>query len=209
MRSGLALMLAVLWAPPAARAQLVNENLLTSAPAGYKIGFHEKKNDLDMTEWVPSNETVQSWSEMLTVQIFYGRKVAPEQVMHDLEPRWRKACPGAGDAQPVAAGVEGGYPAMVWILDCAQNPATHKPELTWFKAIEGNDSFYIVQKAFKFTPNNVQVARWVKYLKGVRVCDSRLADRACPQVKEPRAKEAPAAVAPTKDPPAKQPPAKN
>jgi hypothetical protein len=41
---------------------------------------------------------------MLTVQVFYGLKITPEQFMLQLERRWRGACPGAGDAQPIAKG---------------------------------------------------------------------------------------------------------
>jgi hypothetical protein len=175
--------LAALAVRPAA-AELINENLLAGAPPGYKIGFRDKKNDLQMTEWVPANETVEKWTEMLTVQVFYGLKITPEEFMHQLESRWRNACPGAGDAQPIASGVENGYPALVWILDCPRNPGTDKPELTWFKAMRGNDSFYVVQKAFKFTPTKEQIARWIGYLRAVRVCDSRIADRACPQTKD-------------------------
>ncbi len=165
-------------------AELVNENLLAPAPLGYKIGFRDKKNDLQMTEWVPASETVEKWTEMLTVQVFHGLKVAPEPFMRDLEARWRAACPGAGEAQPIATGVENGYPALLWILDCPKNPGTDKPELTWFKAVQGSDSFYVVQKAFKFTPGKEQITRWINYLKTVTVCDSRIADRACPRTKD-------------------------
>ena len=178
-----ALFAAALCTRPAA-AELVNENLLAPAPPGYKIGFRDKKNDLQMTEWVPTNQTAENWTEMLTVQVFHGLKMAPEQFMQQLEQRWRGACPGAGDAQPVAGGAENGYPALLWILDCPKNPGTDKPELTWFKAVQGNDSFYVVQKAFKFTPSKEQITRWIGYLKGVWVCDSRIADRACPRTKD-------------------------
>lgn len=172
-----------LWALPA-NAELVNENLLAAEPPGYKVGFHDKKSDLQMTEWLPANQTVENWTEMVTVQVFYGLKIAPEQFMHQLEGRWRGVCPGAGDAQPVVASVENGYPSLLWILDCPRNPATNKPELTWFKAVQGNDSFYVVQKAFKFTPSKEQIVRWIGYLKAVRVCDSRIAERACPRTKD-------------------------
>jgi hypothetical protein len=176
------LILAAFCAPPAL-AELVNENLLAPAPPGYKVGSHDRKGVLQITEWVPANQTVENWTEMLTVQVFYGLKAAPEQFMHQLEQRWRGACPGAGDAQPVAGGVENGYPSLVWILECPKNPATGKMELTWFKGVQGNDSFYLVQKAFRFTPSKAQITRWVGYLKGVVVCDSRIADRACPRTK--------------------------
>jgi hypothetical protein len=175
----MALVFGAFCARPAA-AELVNENLLAGLPSGYKVGFHDKKSDLQMTEWVPAKETVENWTEMVTVQIFYGLKITPEQFMRSLESRWRGACPGAGDAQPIVGGAENGYPTLLWILDCPKNPGTGKPELAWFKAVQGNDSFYLVQKAFKFTPNKEQITRWIDYLKAVRVCDSRLADRACP-----------------------------
>jgi hypothetical protein len=179
----LAFILAALGSAAAADV-LVNENLLAGAPPGYKIGFQDKKSELQQTEWVPVGQTVDKWTEMLTVQVFYGLKTTPQQFMRTLEQRWHGACPGAGEAQPIVSGVENGYASLLWILDCPQNPTTGQLELTWFKGIQGNDSFYVVQKAFKFSPNKEQIARWVGYLKAVQVCDSRIADRACPQAKK-------------------------
>jgi hypothetical protein len=175
------LLLVWLAAAPAA-AQLVNENLLVVMPSGYKIGFQTKKNNMDMSEMVPSSETVDDWTEMVTVQIFHGMKAQPEQFKGTLEQRWSAACPGSTSA-PVASAVENGYAALVWVFSCPRNPGTGKPEITWFKAVLGNDSFYLVQKAFKFTPSKDQVVQWTHYLNAVAVCDSRLPDRACPQLK--------------------------
>lgn len=174
------LILGPLFACPAAAA-LVNENLLTTAPTGYHVGFRNKTDDGLITEWVPAGETVENWTEMVTVQVFYHLRVSPEAFMSNLETRWLKSCPGAGPAQPIANAVENGYPTLVWLLNCPQNPASGKMEITWFKAVQGNDSFYLVQKAFRFAPSKEQIGRWVGYLKAVRVCNSRLADRACPR----------------------------
>ena len=38
----------------AARADLENENLLVTAPPGYKVGFSDKKPNMLMTEFVPA-----------------------------------------------------------------------------------------------------------------------------------------------------------
>jgi hypothetical protein len=46
----------------------------------------------------------------------------------------------------------------------------------------GNDSFYIVQKAFRFEPAQEQISHWLQYLQTVNVCDTRLPDRACPDL---------------------------
>lgn len=165
----------------ASAAPLVNENLIAAPPPGFKVGLRQTQNDVDITEWIPAGQTIKSWTEMLTVQTFHALKVAPDRFMDDVERRWRAACPGAGFAQPLAKGAENGYPALIWILDCPRNPLSGQPEITWFKAMLGNDNFYVVQKAFKFTPSKEQIDRWVGYLKSVTICDSRLPDRACPR----------------------------
>src|SRR5262249_48714202 len=132
-----------------ARAQLINENLLTEMPPGYKVDFQAKQNNLQMTEMVPTAETVNNWTEMVTVQVFHGMKSTPDQFKQRMIQLWTGACPNSG-AQPVFSGVENGYPTTTWVMQCPLNPTTSKPEITWFKAVQGNDSFYVVQKAFKF-----------------------------------------------------------
>jgi hypothetical protein len=168
-------------APSAAKAELVDENLLVTSPPGYKVGFRDKKADMLMPEFVPAKETAENWTEMVTVRVFFGLKTTPEQFMGDMEKRWRSACPNAEEPHTVASAPENGYPTLVWLLDCPKNPQTGKPEITWFKAVQGNDSFYLVQKAFKFEPSKEQITRWMGYLRNVGVCDSRIADRACPK----------------------------
>jgi len=172
--------LIVLLLPSAANADLVNENLLVEIPAGYKVGYRAERGTMVMNEMVPDGQTVNNWTEMVTVQIFHGLKVAPEKFRDTLQQRWAAACPG-GSGADVTSDTENGYPVLVWLLDCPKNPETQKPEITWFKAIAGNDSFYLVQKAFKFKPSKEEIDRWMAYLKSVAVCDTRIVARACPQ----------------------------
>jgi hypothetical protein len=112
----------------AARADLENENLLVTAPPGYKVGFRDKKPDMLMTEFVPAKETVENWTEMVTVQVFFGLPSAPQQFMDDMVKRWRAACPDAEDAHTIANAPENGYPTLVWLLSCPKNrePASRK-----------------------------------------------------------------------------------
>jgi hypothetical protein len=103
-----------------------------------------------------------------------------------MEKEREAACPGSG-TEPVAQGNENGYPSLVWLQNCPLNKATGKPEITWFKAIAGNDSFYVVQVAFKAWPSKELITQWMHYLKDVRVCDTRLPERPCasPEVAAP------------------------
>ena len=88
------------------------------------------------------------------------------------------ACPGS-ETVPVTHGDENGYPVLVWLQNCPLNKATGKPEITWIKAIQGKDSFYVAQVAFKAMPSNEQITQWMQYLRSVTVCDSRVPDRTC------------------------------
>lgn len=166
----------------AARAELENENLLAPLPAGYKIGFQERKDNILISEMVPAGETVQNWTEMVTVQIFFNMKRTPEAFKAILEKNWSGACRDS-QSKPIAKAPVQGYPSVTWAMFCPLNLATNKPENTWFKAIRGNDSFYLVQKAFKFTPSKEQEAKWLGYLNEVVVCDTRLPDRPCLKAK--------------------------
>lgn len=155
------------------------ENLLVSLPDGYKIDFQKKQGNVQITEMVPKAESVNGWTEMVTVQVFNGLKATPEQFRDRITALWSKSCPGAESA-PIASAVENGYPMTMWLSSCPLNKDSGKPEFTFMKAIAGKDSFYVVQKAFKATPSKEQTATWTQYLKKVGVCDTRVAARACP-----------------------------
>ncbi|SCK13745.1 hypothetical protein [Vogesella sp. LIG4] len=173
-------LLPLLLASLPAMAALQNENLVENLPAGYKIDFQTEKDDLVMTEMVPAAQSVHRWDEMLTTQVFLGMHTTTPQDFRDVMVRqWQFSCPGS-DYDVLADGRDNGYPFALWYLSCPNNPATGQPELTWFKAIQGHDSFYVIQKAFKFSPSKAQQSEWLQYLRSVQLCDSRLADSACP-----------------------------
>lgn len=156
------------------------ENLLVTMPEGYKVGFQQKKGNAQITEMVPAGETVEGWTEMVTVQVFNGLKgVTPDQFRARMVQSWSGACANSVAGAPTRA-VENGYPIAFWMMRCPRNKDTGKPETTWFKAIQGRDSFYVVQKAFKFDPSHDQIVQWTLYLKKAAVCDTRLAERGCP-----------------------------
>jgi len=159
-------------------AELENENILTKLPTGFKIGFQQKNAGALISEMVPEGQSVNNWTEMVTVQVFYGLKRTPEEFKAKMDELLTAACSG-GESAPVAKGDENGYPALVWLQTCPLNKSTGKPEYTWIKAIQGNDSFYVAQVAFKAMPPKETITQWMQYLRAVAVCDTRLPDRSC------------------------------
>jgi hypothetical protein len=175
--AGLALMVACF----PAFGQFEGEVLWATAPSGYKIDYHAKNDDIAITELVPKKQSVKNWTEMVTIQVFYGLKSSPEQFMAKIEKLATEACPGASVIL-IRQGEENGYPFNLFLQDCPLNKATGKPEITWFKTIEGKDSFCVVQFATKLKPTEEKITKWMQYLRSVIVCDTRLPDRPCSPV---------------------------
>jgi hypothetical protein len=159
---------------------LENENLIAAVPEGFEVGYQSQENNFVMNEMVRNGETVDNWTTLITVEIFLGEKsTTPEQYQQTLTERWFGACENS-ESYPVTDGEENGYKFVLWQLYCPLNRSSQTMEYTYLKAIQGNDSFYLVQVAFRHEPSNEEVTQWMQYLKGVQVCDSRIADRACP-----------------------------
>lgn len=173
-----------------ASAQLKDENLLQGMPAGYKIGFQERQGPIILTEMVPESESVEEWTEMVSSQLFIGLKsVSPETFRAESRKKWLEACKDGNFAE-ISSGEESGYPMALWMLSCPHSKAPGRPEITWFKAIRGQDAFYVVQKSFRFEPSNEQVQQSMRYLRQISVCDTRIPQRACPVIKPPEAEAA-------------------
>ena len=159
---------------------LVNENLLAPVPDGFKIDYHGQENDFVISEMVPEGESVNDWTTLITVEIFLGEKnTTPEQYQQTLTERWFGACENS-ETYPIADGVENGYDFVLWQLFCPLNASTQLVEYTFLKAIQGNDSFYLVQVAFRHEPLDAEITQWMNYFKEVQVCDSRIPEQACP-----------------------------
>jgi hypothetical protein len=150
------------------------ENLIQEVPAEYRVVVDTRRGNLRHVEMIPQSESLESWSEMLTTQIFFGGvpQSTPTAFYESVAAGWRKSCPNSA-AKLLHAGDENGYSVAVWALTCPQNPATSEPEHTWFKAIRGADSFYLIQKAWKRDPQAEEVRRWMVHLQNIGLCDTR------------------------------------
>ena len=180
-KAGIAALLCV--ACSAAQAQLKGENLIVLPPAGFVVGHADTANFVSLTEWIPANETVQNWSEMVTVQIFSRRgDLNPVPFLKSLQGHWLAACPGSTPAA-VAPDKVNGYEAATMLLRCPRLAATSRPETTMFRAIKGKGSFYVVQRAIRSSGTPDEVERMKRYLGEVRVCEAGSSDRPCPDLK--------------------------
>jgi hypothetical protein len=70
------------------------------------------------------------------------------------------------------------------LLRCPLDPITGKPETTLFRAIKGNDSFYLVENAVRANPTSEQLSQMAHEIGSSNVCDGRSKDHPCPDLKQ-------------------------
>ena len=155
------------------------ENLLFSPPKDFKIGFESNRDNRLMTEWVRAGQTVEDWSEMLTVQVYRGAAVDTETFLRRVGNGYMNACPGT-TAKGIFTGRVNGYVVSMLLLQCPKNPGTGKPETTAFRVIKGNDALYSVQHAWRAVPTDQDLDDAMHALAKVTVCDTRAASHPCP-----------------------------
>ena len=166
----------------AAHGQDNTENIYFDLPPGFEKGFEESDESFFIQEWVPKGESVNDWSEMLTLTIQNMPNVNPIDFFNHMADGWEKSCPEYG-GMLLHEGLEKNYPVALWFLKCPTNPMTHKPEFTYIKGIAGNEHFYTVQLAYALRSDEITdltINRSMAFLRQVIVCDdSRPQAHAC------------------------------
>jgi hypothetical protein len=165
------------------------ENLMITVPIGWEMGFQARQGNFQIVEFVPEGQNVDNWQSLLTMQIvFGGLSKSPRQVFEESASLTRRVCPNL-DVSLALTGEENSYPFALWIQNCPNNPQVNQAEITLFKVIQGNDSFYFVHRAWRLptvSPNEAipidpnELAEWGRYMRLVGVCDTRIPERNCP-----------------------------
>lgn len=162
--------------PAPARSTLLDgENLLFAPPKDFIIGHHSDRIG-SLTEYIPSGETVENWTEMLTIQIFRNLKdTEPSAFLQQIGAKWLNDCPET-PKDTIHNGKSNGYPVSMLELKCPNVHSTGKPETTIFRVIKGKDALYSIQYAWRTVPSDGAKDA----LSKTTVCDTRDPSHSCP-----------------------------
>jgi hypothetical protein len=130
---------AALTAAPALAERLVQPPL-----KGFAIGTNAGNAQMQLVEMIPTGQTVQNWTQMVTTQRLNGlTRIPAKDFLANMARRVSAGCPRAtAIAAPLgsSAGLR---------IDCPRNPATGKPETTFVRAINGAADLYVIQVAYR------------------------------------------------------------
>lgn len=169
------------------------EIYIAGLPSGWSLELQESNEYGHQLEWVPADQAVQGWRDMIAYQLLPKPAspklddMAPDSFLDSIAAFYAETCD-----QVLATDIEGavsnGFPAALRVLACTKNKVTGLGEVTLFRAIKGDRAFYVAQRAWRmdpFTPETVPISG--EQLDGARkliefglACHREEAERPCP-----------------------------
>src|SRR5438477_10849935 len=107
-------------APLFGRAALQGENLLLPPLPGCPQAYSAAGNGIKLVEYVPPGENAESWSQMATIEIFFGRGgMDPRDLEQRVSEGFRQNCE-ALHVSDLGAGATSNLPAARWVTYCSK-----------------------------------------------------------------------------------------
>ena len=147
---------------------------------GFVVGHRLEGANGMIVERVPTGESVQRWTRMVTVQRFTGvaERMRPEDLLANMTRGLATGCPGARAGEVTSLQVSG-RPAARFRVDCPRNPATGLPETFVAQAIAGESDMHVAQVAFRRVPSAEDAAWAGRQIESVVLCTAASRDDAC------------------------------
>jgi len=180
-----AVMLFATGSPPA--LALPDEYLFCDPPRGWSVATKKTNSKTAVMEILPDSEKANGWSQIITVQTFYGRSdILPSQWCEDFKAQMAEVCSNLSFSR-ITVFRDNGFSAarmMMYcpdLMDCERVPENlrkEKGEITYIKAIRGPNHFYVIQRAWRGEPFDDPstsempkglMTEWMKFFERVQV----------------------------------------
>lgn len=165
------------------------EQLIATPPAGWKQVFQVNVGGTRIADYVPKGQTRKHWTAKLSFESYAKLLHDDPLVVTKNQARYtKKHCSFASDYS-VFAGLENNYPTATRLLICGRLKKTDKGQISLFKAIKGEQYFYIIRMVRRLPPfendkssfDKADMAAWSHYFSKIRVCDPGSNDHPCPR----------------------------
>ncbi|MGO4380248.1 hypothetical protein [Pseudoduganella sp. RAF53_2] len=158
--------------------------LLHAMPKGFVIQFEEDRKGQYIREAVLSGESVEHWTQMVTVTAARGlavnAAVTPQLILGRIAQGFEKACPTTFSVQGLGrVQVTGAQDGLGAVISCGSYGSANTPhsETAVILSIKGVSDFYTIQWAERgppsATPLPIDKASWIERLANlapVKLC---------------------------------------
>jgi len=136
---------------------MFGDAVLFGIPAGWQKVHQQRNENAAIIEFVPQDQSAQSWREMITVQAFRAppKEVTPKAFMELMVGRIQDSCGAQTVAIPVADLRVDGQPAFSAIIGCASlakptaGAQAGQGEVAYYVAVRGAKDMLLFQRAVR------------------------------------------------------------
>jgi hypothetical protein len=149
--------------------------LVTGLPQGFVAASEKTDDKFYIREAVPRGETVDSWTQMITVtgmkDLASNPQATPKAVLNTIAGGFKRACPGSFGTQILSERPIGGFDAVVAVASCGRSPRTagKTSESAVIAVIKGQADFYTIQWAERAAPSDaplpIETKKWLDRFK--------------------------------------------
>ena len=146
------------------------EHLAAPALPGFVVGYSAGNAQQSIREEIPSGETVEAWSRMVTTQRFMGlaQRTSPAAYAQSVLAPLPRACPSAA-ISPVTNLTVSGRPAVRFQVDCPHS-AGGRPESFILLAIAGRSDMHVKQAAWRGGTTPAALSWGRQFIAGTVLC---------------------------------------
>jgi hypothetical protein len=128
-----------------------SEAIHVVVPEGSKIGFQANRPGIQIVEYVPENQSVEHWTDMLTVLIM-ARDTASDidAFFRRMTNTFHLGCEVEPIVEAPTRFLDGPYPAGIQTAICGKSKQFGSGTGVVYKMIQGVHGFYQVQRAWNF-----------------------------------------------------------
>lgn len=157
--------------------------VLFNFPKNFKVAYENTQGTKYTRESVLEGETVNHWSEMLTIT---GRKglaenanLNPQKIIESIASGFKNACPDSFSAKGLSSVTINGNDAFIALLGCGtvSSEGDAHSEAAMIVAIKGASDYYTIQWAERKAPSNQPLiyneAAWIdrfKKINPIKLC---------------------------------------
>jgi hypothetical protein len=164
---------------------IFSQLVVVGMPSQFRVVHEETKGVSYIREAVLAGETVEKWTQMLTVTGAKGLAgmagLTPRRVVGGMAAGFQRACPGSFKAEQVVdSKLPAGQPLFVAVVGCGNSKTASgaTSEVALIAAIQGKTDYYTLQWAERGAPSDAPIATdtalWVgrfKALFPIKLCD--------------------------------------
>ncbi len=177
---------------PAARAvtPVFSQLVSFSYPSGFVPAFEDSKPGGYIQESVLRGETVERWTQMLTLSgardLAVNAQMTPSRFAGSVATGFKNACPQSYAALGLGDLRVGSYDAFAAVIGCGIAPGGARSEVALLLVVKGERDYYTLQWAERAEPVNgpvaLDAAKWserLQRLMPVKLC-ARVAGEVAP-----------------------------